>query len=225
MANFPTRGNESDQLDSVPAPAPGPLHIASFEDFARVRDYFQRVEFNEDSLCKTLTIKDMSDLHRIDWTKVRMELLPKPRRWCLDLFVRGSSCSEQDSRVVCGNEIYASFLALGLIQPIPENLGHIVSTVWLYPVHGFLTTSDRTGYLDGELPSAPQDVVFPAIYPGTLEFLKLLPDPRGGQALDLCGGTGIGALVLSRRARLAISSDVTKRAASFAEFNARLNDV
>jgi len=65
--------------------------------------------------------------------------------------------------------------------------------------------------------------VFPAIYPGTLRFLQLLPEIRDRDALDLCGGTGIGALRLSKTARTAVTADVTARAAHFAEFNARLN--
>ena len=88
----------------------------------------------------------------------------------------------------------------------------------------FSTASDRTGYLDGQLPSAPEDVVFPALYPGTLQFLKLLPDGHGGDALDLCGGSGIGALVLSRTSRHAVTTDITERSTFFAEFNARLNN-
>src|SRR5262249_6287171 len=65
--------------------------------------------------------------------------------------------------------------------------------------------------------------VFPAIYPGTLRFLRLLPDVHGGDALDLCGGTGIGALRLSRTAQVAVTADLTQRSAFFAGFNARLN--
>jgi hypothetical protein len=153
-----------------------------------------------------------------------MEEFPEPLRWSLRVFVQGGTVPEADCRAVCGDDTFAAFQALGLVQPLPQNPGEIISTVWLYPVHGFLTASDRTGYLDGQLPSAPQDVVFPALYPGTLQFLNLLPDGRGGEALDLCGGCGIGALVLSRTARLAVTTDITARSTFFAEFNARLND-
>jgi SAM-dependent methyltransferase len=46
-----------------------------------------------------------------------------------------------------------------------------------------------------------------------------------GDALDLCGGTGIGAMHFARTARRAGTADLTRRAAFFAEFNARLNGV
>jgi methylase of polypeptide subunit release factors len=56
-----------------------------------------------------------------------------------------------------------------------------------------------------------------------MRFLRTLPDARGGDALDLCGGCGIGALHLGRTARAAASADLTARAAFFTQFNARLN--
>src|SRR6185369_4257091 len=67
-------------------------------------------------------------------------------------------------------------------------------------------------------------VVFPAIYAGTLRFLRLLPQGRDLETLDLCGGSGIGALHFSRTVRAAATADITERAALFAEFNARLNE-
>jgi SAM-dependent methyltransferase len=99
----------------------------------------------------------------------------------------------------------------------------MVCPVWLYPVDGFIVASDRRDNPDGEPLVPSEDVVFPAIYAGTLRFLRLLPDARGGDVLDLCGGTGIGALRSSRAARYAATADVTPRSAFFAEFNARLN--
>jgi methylase of polypeptide subunit release factors len=68
-----------------------------------------------------------------------------------------------------------------------------------------------------------EDVVFPAIYEGTLRFLRVIPKSAAADALDLCSGTGIAALVMSRSARRIVACDVTARAAHFAEFNRRLN--
>jgi SAM-dependent methyltransferase len=101
----------------------------------------------------------------------------------------------------------------------------VVCPVWVYPADGFVVASDRRDDPDGEPYTPPEDVVFPAIYAGTLRFLRLLPEARGGNALDLCGGSGIGALRLARTARSAVTADVAQRSAIFAEFNARLNGV
>jgi SAM-dependent methyltransferase len=85
--------------------------------------------------------------------------------------------------------------------------------------------SDRRDDPDGGEYTPPEDVVFPAIYAGTLRFLKLLPEARDAEALDHCGGSGIGALHLARTARTAVTADLTERSAFFAEFNGRLNGV
>jgi SAM-dependent methyltransferase len=72
---------------------------------------------------------------------------------------------------------------------------------------------------------ASSDTVFPAIYEGTLQFLRLLPVSPAEAALDLCAGTGIGAFVLSRSNKRAVSSDITERATHFAQFNRNLNNL
>ena len=69
----------------------------------------------------------------------------------------------------------------------------------------------------------PADVVFPAIFRGTLRFLRVISKSPGEEALDLCSGTGIGSLVLSRHVRRVVASDLTARATHFARFNRLLN--
>ena len=78
---------------------------------------------------------------------------------------------------------------------------------------------------EGNAFAQPNDAVFPAFNHLTMRFLRTLPDARGADALDLCGGCGIGALHLARTARAVASADLTQRAAFFTEFNARLNGV
>jgi SAM-dependent methyltransferase len=101
----------------------------------------------------------------------------------------------------------------------------VLSPVWVYPVDGFVVVSDRRDDPEGGEYTPAEDVVFPAIYAGTLRFLRLLPEATGGEALDHCGGSGIGALHLARTARTAATADLTERSAFFARFNGRLNDV
>src|SRR6185369_3054822 len=114
-------------------------------------------------------MEEMSDLGRVQWEKIAFENLPANLGWCIQVFVRGMSVSQVESQKLCG----------------PEGLS------------GFFLASDRRDDPDGEPYTPAEDVVFPAIYPGTLRFLKLLPETRG-EALDLCGGSGIGALHCSR---------------------------
>src|SRR5437667_234719 len=82
---------------------------------------------------------------------------------------------------------------------------------------------DRHDNPDGSALVLASDVVFPALDAGTLRFLGIIPRSSTAEALDLCSGTGIGALVLSRHAQRVVAADITARAAHFARFNALLN--
>ncbi len=144
-------------------------------------------------------------------------------RWCLQVFVRGLVTPEEESRQVCGEEALSAFLSLGLLRRAIKRPSALLCPVWVYPAAGFVVASDRRDDPEGDRFTPPADVVFPAIYAGTLRFLKLLPASPAGEALDLCGGSGIGALRLSRTARSSTTADITERSAFFAEFNARLN--
>ena len=96
--------------------------------------------------------------------------------------------------------------------------------VLLYPVGGFLIASDRHNSPDGSPFVPPADIVFPAIFAGTLQFLGLVPSGPMEAALDLCSGTGIAAMMMGRTAGRAVAADITARATHFAHFNRLLND-
>jgi methylase of polypeptide subunit release factors len=200
-----------------------PLRLASPEAFAAVRDFFRQAAFDDSTVCRALGLQDMSETGRVEWGKASLEGLTAPLRWCIDLFLRRGQVAEEECRKICGDAIWTAFQSLGLVRASRKDPASVHCPVWIYPADGFVLASDRPDDPDGGSFSAAQDVVFPAIYGGTLRFLALLPPAEGGDALDLCGGTGIGALHFSRRARSAVTADITPRAAFFAEFNARLN--
>src|SRR5439155_15523128 len=111
--------------------------------------------------------------------------------------------------------------ALDLLRP--GALGHCYSPAFVYPVAGFVIASDRHDSPDGSDLVLASDVVFPALDAGTLRFLGVIPRSPARDALDLCAGTGIAALVLSRHVERVVAADITPRAGHFATFNARLN--
>jgi methylase of polypeptide subunit release factors len=207
----------------LPAAAEIPLHLGSDDDFARVRAFFAAAAFDDATLCPALRVRDLSELERVKWEEIDLAAWPAARAWCLQVFVRGQAADEAAARAACGDEVLAAMHRLGLLRAAKRRPAALVSPVWVYPVAGFVVASDRREDPDGGEFVPPEDVVFPAIYPGTVRFLQLLPTARGGEALDLCGGSGIGALQLARAARRADTADLTPRSAFFAEFNARLN--
>ena len=210
-------------MSDLPFAANFPVVLGSPGDFARVRAFLHTAHFDDVTLCRALRLKDMSALGRVRWEEFPLTELPEPLRWSINVFARGLPVKEVDSISICGAETLASFRALGLLRARKNDPKVLVCPVWLYPVDGFVVISDRTTDPDGGEFKAAEDVVFPAIYGGTLRFLKLLPETCNGEALDLCGGTGIGALRLSRAAHTAATADLAPRSAFFAEFNARLN--
>jgi hypothetical protein len=202
-----------------------PLRLGSLEEFAVLRDFFQRAEFNDTTLCRLLHLENMSDVGRVRWDEIQLETASAALRWCIQFFVRCEPADEQDSRSICGEAVFVALKSLGLLRAAKNNSRMVLCPVWLYPADGFVVVSDRRDDPDGGEYLPPEDVVFPAIYAGTLRFLKLLPEARNADALDHCGGSGIGALRLARLARQAVTADLTERSAFFAEFNGRLNGV
>ena len=207
-----------------PAPANCPLRIGSPGDFTRVRSFLARTGYADVALCQALDMPRISDLVRVDWNSKPLDKLCTGLRLLLALFVRAELALEAESIEVWGPETLAAFLSLGLLRRSQRHAGYVAATVWLSPVDGFVVASDLSVDPDGDDFQPFDDAVFPAIESLTLEFLRFLTDVHG-DALDLCGGSGIGALQLARTARVAVTADVTPRYAFFAAFNGLLNDM
>lgn len=203
-----------------------PLRTGTNEDFGLASEFFGRAGFDVANVNKVAGTDDIAGLGNVRWEERENNLksAPPALRWCIRIFLRGLPVSRDESCAECGEAVLAAFERLGLLRASRNNATEWVSPVWVYPVDGFVMVSDRTTDPEGATFVPPADVVFPAIYPGTLRFLKLLPEAAGKvDALDLCGGSGIGALHLSRSAHSAVTADITERSTFFAEFNAGLN--
>jgi SAM-dependent methyltransferase len=209
----------------TPTAASMPLRLGASGDFAICRDFLRECAFTESAICAWLKLDDLSSLGKVKWEGLDPGAV-EPRAWAaLQLFLRGETYPRAEFVANAGEGALGAFASLGLLRSSRVNPEHLLCPVWLYPVDGFWVVSDRPVNPEESRDTTADDVVFPAIYAGTLRFLRILPDAKGGDALDLCGGTGIGALHLSRAARSVATADLTKRSALFAEFNGRLNGV
>ncbi len=202
-----------------------PLNLEPPEALQRARGFFREIGFDAAELCRRVGIADMSSIGEVSWKSGVLDALEPRLRACVDLFLRGSPLPADAVRECFGADVVDAFSALGLLRHSQRVPGALTCPVWVYPVEEFVVASDRRDRPDDETIAPGNDVVFPAIYGLTARFLDLLPDAAGRDALDLCGGTGIGAMVMARNARSATTSDLAGRAARFAEFNARLNGV
>src|SRR5439155_13634594 len=203
-----------------------PLRLGSVADFSRVEALLRGVQFYEPNVCRVLGIASMADLgtvrpDQVDLTAAGSTTLALLIR----LFLLIEQVPQEEVARAIEPEAVTALVALDLLGPAvtPDGAEAYGATVLLYPVAGLLIVSDRHENPDRSPFVAPADVVFPAIFAGTQRFLQILPCTPAKDVLDLCAGTGIGALALSRHAKRAVAADITARAAHFAEFNRLLN--
>ncbi|MGH7506312.1 MAG: hypothetical protein ACRELX_11705, partial [Longimicrobiales bacterium] len=127
-------------------------------------------------------------------------------------------------RVLAGDSI-ALFERIGLVERRDDGEAKLVPAVMLYPVEDVFLASDLTR--DPAQPMAPytqpDDAVYPAITRNTGDFLSLLPRTPCARFLELCGGTGVAAIIAAPATEIAVTADITERSTQFAEWNAKLN--
>lgn len=225
--NLVKKGQGTHPADPEPqAPADAmPLRIGSEEDFGKVRDCLRALGFNEGSITAALKISDISHIPMVDTARMELGSIPAALAAFIEFFIFGHAIAEERLRASCGEESFAALVALDLVRNARGQEAAVACPVWLYPVRGFLIASDRRTSPAGEVFCNATEVVFPAHDAGTLQFLRLMPVAAGSDALDLCGGSGIGALQLARNGNRATTADVTARSAHFAKFNAMLNGI
>jgi hypothetical protein len=150
------------------------------------------------------------------------------------LFLDARTLSHEVIDAHLGGDARPLLVEFGLLQVDPTHPGRGVSTVLLYPTEGLWIVSDRgrppeEATLDPSsepLGSRSQfpDAVYPTLTPSGQIFLRMLPRGRGGRYLELCAGSGIGALLgAASGADQAWAIDITERSTDFADFNALLN--
>ena len=211
--------------DSSPDQEP-PLKLGRAEDFRRVESMLRAAHFDEATICRMFEIEDMSEIGSVNRSKLD---LSGPLGLLIKLFLLLESIPRAESERLLDPPILISLSALDLIRiEAPRSDSHssdeeYYSPVWLYPVAGFLIVSDRGKTPNGSELTRMPDIVFPAIYEGTLRFLRVISKSAVADALDLCSGSGIAALVLSKTVNRVVACDITSRAAHFAQFNRLLN--
>ncbi|HLG17532.1 MAG TPA: methyltransferase [Blastocatellia bacterium] len=202
-----------------------PLRLGSAEDFARVESLLRSSHFDEATVCGLLKIHSLSHLGAVDREQVELSdaglgaLAPLIR-----LFLLLEAVDRDAVKQAVSPGAIESLLALDLIRPVSTPDGEACcSTVLLCPVAGRFVASDRHKSPDGSPFTPPPDAVFPAAFIGTLRFLRVISTAPTKDALDLCSGSGIAALVLSKSSQRVVACDITARATHFAEFNRALN--
>lgn len=203
-----------------------PLRLGDAKDFARVESALRELGFDEATICRRFAIQDMSDIDSIQRSKADLADLPG-LILRLFLFLESIPSLELERSVepaLLNALVRLDLVRKGVFKSSDGNrMDAYYSPVWLYPVGDFLIASDRHANPDGSDFMPMPDIVFPGIYEGTLHFVNAVSKRSAENALELCTGCGIGALVLSRAATSVVACDITGRACHFTKFNVFLN--
>ncbi|HMF57217.1 MAG TPA: methyltransferase [Pyrinomonadaceae bacterium] len=200
-----------------------PIRMGTDEEFALVAGALKLAHFDEETLLSILKIERMSDVGSLTLDKIDLSNVSEQLRLLIRLFIFLGLVPRADVERAIDRATLDAFESLGILRCGDYGEDQFYTTILLYPVAGFLIASDRHSNPDFSTFTPSPDIVFPAIYGGTLRFLKVIPRSQAEDVIDLCGGSGIGAFLMGRTARHAVSSDITERATAFVRFNCALN--
>ncbi|HWA16163.1 MAG TPA: methyltransferase [Gemmatimonadales bacterium] len=195
--------------------------IGSAGDFATLRAALTEAGFTESRVAERTGAESIYSFR----SAADGREAPAAPRDALDLLIRlfmdalAVSDADLDRWLPAG--VPALLRQLDLTAPAGE--GQTRPTVLLYPVEGVYVASDLTNGPDGSRLPMADDIVYAAITSNTGKFLRHMTRQPSQRLLELCGGTGIAALVGARNAGHAWSLDITARSTLFARFNGALN--
>lgn len=197
--------------------------IGSPAQLALVRQFLKESGYSERGICQWAGIESIHLFKSVEDGRKTHTTITSRLDALVALFMDTVLVRNADLDQWIPAPVRDALLELQLIMPAGD--AHH-ATVLLYPVEGFFVISDLTRDPD-PAKAAPlaDDVVYPAITTSSGRFLKQLSRTPSRRFLEMCAGTGIAALIGSRRAEHAWSLDITARSTHFASFNAALNGV
>jgi SAM-dependent methyltransferase len=203
--------------------AHGLPRLGTDEEFAAVRQLFQKCGFDERGVTDRLEIEDIAHFKSIRQGRRSALDLQSPIDALIRLFLDGEVVKESVAAKLLPEEAIESLAALNLVVVAPAGW---CSTILIYPGFDLFMASDRAPDPNRKEESLPPDAVYPAVIENTREFIASLSETKCEALLDIGTGSGIAALLAaSEYATHAWGVDITARAVHFAEFNRRLNGI
>ena len=193
--------------------------------FEMLRRSLREIGYSERSICERLRIPGLAVLLTRERRKVSPPVGDDGLSLLIRLLLMGESMEGAMLSAALGPELFEALTGLGVIVPDGGDGNRVSGSVVLYPVGSLDIVSDRWFAPDGTDYRAPDDIVYPAITPNTMEFMAALPQTPCGNFLELCSGTGAVALAAASYASQAWAVDITERSTQMAEFDRRLNGV
>ncbi len=201
------------------APSTIPVRIGSAADFGALRAWLEEIGYTEPALCARTGMSTIYSFRTIKDGRTVGTAMGDALDLVVRLFLDGEVLDDASMAAWLPTAVRSAMERLGLLARVP---GGSCGTVLLYPTEGLYVISDHSERPAGLAPLG-NDVVYAAVTNNTRTFLQFLPRTPCGRFLEVCGGTGIAALVATRFAQDVATADVTERSARFADFNGRLN--
>lgn len=193
-----------------------PVRLAGREVFARVRERFRALGFDDAAVNGQMSREPRLMSHYMGGELVSGMHASET----LTRVFFGGTVGREEFRSMAGSGTMEDLRTLGLVEDCEGD--RVRATVRLRPMVGLYVITD----LDRRFRERQSDFVYPPDGPNTHEYLAHLPGRFEGDFLEGCGGSGVAALVAaSRGARHAWSFDISGRCSQFAEFSARLSGV
>jgi hypothetical protein len=202
-----------------------PLALARAKrtDLAAFRSKLRALDYSEDAIARTLGIVGPYALTRRDRELWPRYVIPgnEPLSVVIRLFLLCLTEPEPVVREVLGRDELDALLDLRLLSS--DGPGRVRSPIGLYPVGPLLVATDWWREpKDG--PNTSPNRVMP-LGRDSYGLARLIASSAGEAAVDLCTGSGVGALAAGIRFERVMGVDVNPRAINFARFNALLNDM
>jgi methylase of polypeptide subunit release factors len=196
---------------------------AKRHELAAFRSKLRALGYSEGAITRTLGIEGPYALTRLGRELWPRYVIPgnEPLSVLIRLFLLCLSEPEPLVRGVLGEDNLGLLRDLRLLSS--DGPGRLRSPIGLYPVGPLLVTTDWWREPKGG-PNTSRNRVM-SLGRDSYGLARLIASSAGDAALDLCTGSGVGALKAALRFDRVVGVDVNPRAINFARFNALLNDM
>ena len=187
-----------------------------------MRELLQACNYSHEGICSRMNVDDLAKYRSAPARELIGKTLEQPVDGLIRLFWDCVYVREDELARVLSGEGLRTLESLDLLGRNPDTPGLVFSTAAMLLTAQTLTVCDRGNAPDGTKCALPPDVVYPAIFENTREFVDRLPQTPCEAMLDIGTGTGIAAMRGAPSAGHVWATDISARCRLFAEFNRRL---